>query len=105
MPRTLVDPRLIYAHLLDEGGWHTHHEVCDALGIDERNLRLSVSGVLSALERAGSVARRRDRNGAIVYGVTARCKPLEDACGYVCDRVAGRGGSGDPAGAVGVGAP
>lgn len=88
MPRTLVDPRLIYAHLLDEGGWHTHREVCDALGIDEPNLRVSVSGVLTALERAGSVARRRDRNGAIVYGVTLRCRPLEDLYGPAPDRVA-----------------
>lgn len=104
MPRTLVDPRLIYAHLLDEGGWHTHREVCDALGIDERNLRVSVSGSLTVLARAGAVAKRRGRSGEIVYGVTARCKPLEDACGYVCDRVAGRGGGGDPAGAAGVGA-
>jgi hypothetical protein len=104
MSRALIDPRRIRAHLLAAGGWHTHEEICDALGAEHRILRASVSGSLTVLARAGAVAKRRGRSGEIVYGVTARCKPLEDACGYVCDRVAGRGGGGDPAGAAGVGA-
>lgn len=102
MPRTLVDPRLIHAYLLDEGGWHTHEEICEALGIEQPHWRASVSGTLTALRRRGVVAMRSAPGGDNLYGVTLSCRPWEATDGHGHDRIAGVGRGADAVDAVGV---
>ncbi|GAB4480677.1 MAG: hypothetical protein OHK0044_28780 [Burkholderiaceae bacterium] len=85
MPRQLVDPRRIYTLLLEEGGWHTHDEICEALAVQSWQERVSISSSLYALRRKGYVERRHGVDGVSRHGVTLRCKPLEDLDGHAAD--------------------
>ncbi|GAB4209931.1 MAG: hypothetical protein Fur0019_17350 [Tibeticola sp.] len=67
---------LIWRYIRDEGGWHTAHEIRQALALDSSGA-MRLAHTLRRLKRGLHIASRPDVYGRECYGVTTACWPVE----------------------------